>query len=385
MALGALVDEGLVDPMEQPSSAPPQQMPNKAPARRLSWRRKLLFAMVPVTLMAVGGEWFARSFRQSQGYAPMNGSSYRDHRIDLVRRAFPNVHDALLGYRPKPGYADSNNVWHTQVSIGDDGLRRNRDGSAMIGERRVLAVGDSFTFGDQVSDAETWPAQLEQLLQRPVLNGGVFGYSFVQTVLRAEQLLEQHAVDTVVCSLIPDDIKRCELSRRYTPMPWFAIENDQLQLCGVPVPDTAKDNQLDQQSIRRVLGHSALLDMVFWNACPSWWVGQEREIREHAPGTGIYICKLLLERLQHTCAAKSVHLVLVLQGRSPEHRSGAPIRAIELLAHGEQLGVTTLDLASRFRDMAKQDATLEDKFFRGHMTKIGNGWVASQLAKLLTR
>lgn len=371
--------------MEQSLLAVQQQMPKKAPVRRLSWRRKLLFAMVPLTLLVLGGEWFARSFRQSQGYAPMGSNSYRDHRIDLVRRAFPNVHDALLGYRPKPGYADNDNVWHTQVSIGDDGLRRNRDGLAMTGERRVLAVGDSFTFGDQVSDTETWPAQLEQLLQRPVLNGGVFGYSFAQTVLRAEQLLELHAVDTVVCSLIPDDIKRCELSRRYTPMPWFAIENDQLQLRGVPVPDTAKDNQLDQQSMRRVLGHSALLDMVFWNACPSWWVGQERVVREHAPGSGIHICKRLLERLQQTCAAKNVRLVLVLQGRSPEHRSGAPIRATELLAHGEQLGVTTLDLASRFRDMAKQDATLEKKFFRGHMTKVGNHWVASQLEKLLLR
>ncbi|MFT4515194.1 MAG: hypothetical protein ACI89X_003758 [Planctomycetota bacterium] len=378
MALAGVVDEGLVNPMDQPSPAP-----KKTSKRRLSWRRKLLFAMVPVTLMALGGEWFARSFRSSHGYAPMGDSSYRDHRIDLVRRAFPNVHDALLGYRPKPGYADRKNVWHTQVSIDDDGLRRNGDGPAVPGERRVLAVGDSFTFGDQVSDADTWPAQLEQLLQRPVLNGGVFGYSFAQTVLRAEQLLLQHEVDTVVCSLIPDDIKRCELSRRYTPMPWFAIVNDELEMRGVPVPDTAKDNPLDQQSIRRALGYSALLDMVFWNTCPSWWVGQEREVREHEPGQGIHICKLLLERLQQKCAAKNIRLVLVLQGRSPVHRRGAPIRAAELLTHGEQLGVTTLDLASQFRDMAKQDATLEKKFFRGHMTKVGNGWVAEQLAKLL--
>tara|TARA_R110002072_G_scaffold121342_2_gene255058 strand:+ start:27392 stop:28498 length:1107 start_codon:yes stop_codon:yes gene_type:complete len=365
------------------ATSAPENLRRSPARRRLSWRRKLLFAMVPVTLMAVGGEWFARSFRHGKGYAPMGSNSYRDHRIDLVRRAFPNVHDPLLGYRPKPGYSASDNVWHTEVTIADNGLRSNGGGAQVVGQRRVLAVGDSFTFGDQVSDADTWPAQLEQLLQRPVLNGGVFGYSFAQTVLRAEQLLDVHEVDTVVCSLIPDDIKRCELSRRYTPMPWFAIVDDQLQLRGVPVPDTEKDNELDNQSFRRVLGYSALLDMIFWNTCPSWWVGQEREVREHPPGSGIDICKLLLERLQQKCAAQKVRLVLLLQGRSPEHLTGAPIRATELLAHGEQLGVTTLDLATKFRDMAERDASLEKKFFRGHMTPQGNRWVAGMLAEVL--
>src|SRR5690606_4120831 len=130
---------------------------------------------------------------------------------------------------------------------------------------------------------------------------------------RAEQLLDEHVVETVVCSLIPDDLKRCELSRRYTPMPWFALVAGQLQLRGVPVPDTAKDNELDQQSVRRLLGYSALLDMVFWNACPSWWVGQEREVREHEPGTGIVLGKLLLRRLHEKCRSKGVRLMLVLQ------------------------------------------------------------------------
>ncbi|MFT7536265.1 MAG: hypothetical protein ACI85K_002219 [Hyphomicrobiaceae bacterium] len=40
------------------------------------------------------------------------------------------------------------------------------------------------------------------------------------------------------------------------------------------------------------MGHisTALLDMVFWDARSSWWVGQEREARQHAPGWGIHLC-----------------------------------------------------------------------------------------------
>lgn len=362
-----------------------QTTASKRSSRRLSWRRKTVFALVPVTLLALAGEWFARSYRNRHGYAPVGSNSYRDNRIDLVRRAFPNVHDALLGYRPKPGYSGIENVWNTTVSIGADGLRSNGAQPPVTGAPRILAVGDSFTFGDQVSDSETWPAQLEQQLQSPVLNGGVFGYSFAQTVLRAEQLLDQHAVEWLVCSLIPDDLKRCELSRRYTPMPWFAFVGEQLELRGVPVPDTAKDNELDQQWLRRLLGYSALADMFCWNACPSWWVGQEREVREHEPGTGILIGKKLLQRLQQACLAKGVRLMLVLQGSAPEHLTGAPTRATELIAHGDQLGITTLDLATRFQQMAAKDRSLDKKFFRGHMTAAGNRWVAEQIAVLLER
>lgn len=350
-------------------------------------RRKLLFAMVPVTVLALAGEWFARSYRESKGYAPTGGNSYRDNRIDLVRRAFPNVHDPLLGYRPKPGYASDDNVWGTQVTIDDDGLRANGPGrlagAAPAPSEHILAVGDSFTFGDQVSDGETWPAYLEQMLARPVRNGGVFGYSFAQTVLRAEILLDEHEVGTVICSLIPDDLERCELSRRFTPMPWFAFAGEELVLRGVPVEDTSKDNDLDQQYVRKLMGYSALLDLVFWNTCQSWWVGQERIVREHPPGTGLRIGKKLLERLHARCQKKGVKLVLILQGSKPEHATGEPVNAPELLVHGDRLGIATLDLATRFRALADEDPSLDKKYFRGHMTAAGNRWVAGQLAEFL--
>lgn len=369
--------------MDQPSPNSPK--PQK---RKLPLRRKLLFAMVPVTVLFCVGEWLARSYRASTGYAPTGGHSYRDNRIDLIRRAFPNVHDPLLGYRPKPDYASKDNVWQTQVTIDGDGLRTHGRPSIVAGTAaadRVLAVGDSFTFGDQVSDGETWPAYLEEQLGRSVLNGGVFGYSFGQTVLRAEVLLDQHDVGLVVCSLIPDDIKRCEMSRRYTPKPWFEFEGGTLQVRGVPVVDSTKDNSLDQQYLRKLMGYSAMLDIVFWNTAKSWWVGQERIVRVHPEGSGLGICKVLLERLHAKCQQKGARLVLVLQGRKPEVAAGPKIRAPELLVHGDGLGITTLDLATRFRRMYEKDRSLQAKFFQGHMTATGNRWVAEQIADVLRK
>lgn len=369
--------------MNQPT--PPSPKPQK---RKLSRRRKLLFAIVPMTVLLIIGEVLARQYRASTGYAPVGSHSYRDNRIDLIRRAFPCVHDPVLGYRPKPDYASKDNVWKTQVTIDGDGLRTNGPGRVAVGENvaaAVLAVGDSFTFGDQVSDDQTWPAYLENVLQREVKNGGVFGYSFGQTVLRAEALLDQHDVGVVVCSLIPDDIKRCEMSRRFTWKPWFELQGDELKLRGVPVVDSTKDNDLDGQYLRKALGYSALCDILFWNVAKQWWVGQERIMRVHPEGAGLAICKALLRRLHDKCTAKGVRLVLVLQGHRPDVDAGPPVHAPELLAHGDALGITTLDLATRFQQMNRKDPSLRQKFFRGHMTPAGNRWVAEQIAAVLQR
>jgi len=148
----------------------------------------------------------------------------------------------------------------------------------------------------------------------------------------------------------------------------------------VPVPDSAADNTMDSQYVRKALGHSALLDVLFWNTVPSWWVEQNREVIAHPPGTGLVLGKKLLERLARQCAEKHIRLLLVLQGPAPEMAAGHPVRATELLAHARSLGVGTLDLATRFRAMADVDPSLDKKFFAGHMTAAGNQWVAEQIA-----
>jgi lysophospholipase L1-like esterase len=73
----------------------------------------------------------------------------------------------------------------------------------------ILAVGDSFVFGDQVSDDETWPSILENRLNRRVVNGGVSGYGTAQAVLRAEHLVKAEPYRLVILSiLVNQDLAR---------------------------------------------------------------------------------------------------------------------------------------------------------------------------------
>lgn len=72
------------------------------------------------------------------------------------------VFDPALGFVPRP-YFDSiinQPSWNrANVTITADGYRSNNDQTtARLFE--ALAIGDSFTFGNQVSNTDTWPSCL---------------------------------------------------------------------------------------------------------------------------------------------------------------------------------------------------------------------------------
>jgi len=123
--------------------------------------------------------------------------------------------DDRLGYVPREGFdAVINEVgWKdVRLTIRNNGFRLNNLGMApQVAD--VLVVGDSFTFGDQVSNTETWPACLERKLNRGVDNGGVSGYGAAQSLLRASIGLGKKNYSHLVFSvLVGDDFNRDRLS-----------------------------------------------------------------------------------------------------------------------------------------------------------------------------
>jgi hypothetical protein len=112
--------------------------------------------------------------------------------------------DELLGYVPREGFSATINVppWHGgKLTIRKDGFRSNGSEPPPF-PAEVLVVGDSFTFGEQVSDNETWPACLERKLGRGVDNGGVTGYGTAQALRRASLKLAEKSYTTLVLSTL---------------------------------------------------------------------------------------------------------------------------------------------------------------------------------------
>jgi lysophospholipase L1-like esterase len=108
----------------------------------------------------------------------------------------PYLEDARLSYVHRPGFSGRwDSTWYEIDSHGWRGPER--EPTFAEDELRVVALGDSCTFGKGVVEADTWPRQLEAMLRerlgpgvRPlVFNLGVNGYSMWQY----ERVLEQAA------------------------------------------------------------------------------------------------------------------------------------------------------------------------------------------------
>jgi hypothetical protein len=69
----------------------------------------------------------------------------------MLGAMYPARYDPLLGYAPTPGVHDLSGAVAT---IDARGLREN-GGPAPPPGPSILAVGDSFTFGDEVGDGST--------------------------------------------------------------------------------------------------------------------------------------------------------------------------------------------------------------------------------------
>jgi hypothetical protein len=147
--------------------------------------------------------WSVRScFRSECDFSPIAALKVRkiERPADIGFTRF----DELLGYVPREGFSATMNTagWHGgKVTIRKDGFRSNGSEPPPL-PAEVLVVGDSFTFGYQVSDNKTWPACLERKLGRGVDNGGVAGYGTAQALRRASLKLAEKSYTTLVLSTL---------------------------------------------------------------------------------------------------------------------------------------------------------------------------------------
>lgn len=98
--------------------------------------------------------------------------------------------------------------------INGQGFRHSEDFNSLpqkpLGRRHVVVLGDSFTFGVHLQDADTAPALLGQQLgpNWQVFNLGVPGYGIDQMVLSYEKYRAALQPDVVVLMFIDDDVDR---------------------------------------------------------------------------------------------------------------------------------------------------------------------------------
>jgi hypothetical protein len=280
------------------------------------------------------------------------------------------AYDPLLGWVPRSDHFSAN--WSSNVDAS--GLRRN--GVAEVPRnsgRPILAVGDSFTFGDDVEDDETWASLLERSVNRRVLNAGVSAYGVDQAVLRAERLLPTYDPSLVILSFISNDIDRTEYSHFIYgggEKPFFEMLDGRLTLRNSPVP---RSNPRWKR-IQCLLGFSMLADAILGRVAPRWWrnLPDAPITRVHRDGERVSV--ELIARLDSLARSRHANFVAVALAA----RVGGNERLPRVVNGLRSRGVEVLDLSAEMLNLPTDQ--FESLFLRGgHYTPATNRWLAERL------
>jgi len=311
-----------------------------------------------------------------------NFHNFVETRRDLLRSAYPAEFDKQLGWVPKKG-SHPRNAWNTKVTILNDGIRSNGGVYGTRNGETILAVGDSFTFGDQVSDDETWSARLEEISNTRVINGGVFGYGVDQSFMRMKALASKYQPDTVIFSFIPGDIYRCELSERTSvKKPYFELsENGDLVLMKEHISPPVAPGSLD--IFRKVMGYSFLAHKLVSKAFSEYWLqGTFKATRVHSKGVEI-TCRIF-EQLKRYVLKENITLYILVQYPKDAFEKSAEL-VDEVIACIDQDVLEVVDLRASLAELKEDDVDRYESFFDGHMTSEGNDFLSSLLWETISK
>jgi len=259
-----------------------------------------------------------------------------------------------------------------------------------VPQNAILAVGDSFTFGEEVNDNETWPAYLEIVTGTPVINAASGAWGTDQIAMRAEAVIDIAHPKILIVDFYSNDVERAEYQVLFGgEKPYYTIEAGELVLHNVPVPQVAMAKQIGL--LRSVLGYSYT---VFWLArhlgYQHWLYGPFTEYKRATPeGTGAQITCLLLKRLKQRTEREGIRLLLVTQYASQDFLGPKPPTMVTAPDCSHGLGVEALDTWTRLAEIQASDparfAALYN-LYRGvasHMSAAGNSLIADEIARRL--
>ncbi len=147
-------------------------------------------------------------------------------------------YDETKGWYTKPNLRDEIVFENKILNTNSRGLRGTREFSYARnpGIPRIVILGDSFTFGDEVSDDETYSHYLQQMLPAAeIINMGVHGYGHDQMLILFGEEGVKYQPDLVILGFNSFDMRRNLRRFRDYSKPMFEIDGDGLRLTNSPV------------------------------------------------------------------------------------------------------------------------------------------------------
>src|SRR5262245_28443219 len=356
---------------------------------RFSWR-----PLPPFGRGEVQREWLEQSERDLAAGSPSPGYSQ---------------FDAVLGWATRPGHVSGDGAIH----VNAQGLRSTREYAATppAGARRVIVSGESFTFAEEVSDSEAWPARLEALVPGlEALNYGVGGYGTDQALLRVSR--EAHGpAEALLAGLLLENIGRNV--NRYRPLwypraqpaakPRYVLRSGGLEL--VPQPYTSRagfvaavrsESVFADLAEHEYWGNGGLPDWLAWSAMARLLAGRRayaaRDLAALWSDTGgepfrttLALIEAFAVQARTLGGARLVVLIFPTRADLEDWLAGAPRYWTTLLDALEERSIAYLDLSEPLAAAARRAGNVGSLYSESHFNALGNDVVARAVAELFTR
>lgn len=297
------------------------------------------------------------------------------------------IEDPILGHRLRAGIVAEHRSpeFEARYHVGAEG-RRIAPGAAApraADARRVLILGDSFTFGIGVPQAAIFPTVLEAALRASrhdvaVINAGVPGYDTRAEVRLLEERWGELAPDLVVLTLLPNDL--------FTNTPDTAA---------IPTGAVVRTEEKAAPRLHAVLLAQRVLLQADWLYCALYRRTERAAFFQDPPApkvaAQIEVTRDWLARAQAFSEARGVPMivlsipqqvqVLTAAGSCPAGTfdAGAPDRLLR--AHAEALGLSWVASLDTLAHVYRHGE--EPLYFRydGHLTAAGHRVVGHYLAE----
>lgn len=159
-----------------------------------------------------------------------------------------DIYDSTKGWKTKQNITDMEVFEDKTLNTNSIGIRGKTEYSIEkdSDKSRFFIIGDSFTFGEDVSDNETYPYYLQELLPNSeIMNFGVHGYGHDQMLISLKEQGPKYNPDYVILGFIEPDTKRNMVNFRDYAKPKFKIKKGKLILTSVPVPTPGSNLKWD--------------------------------------------------------------------------------------------------------------------------------------------
>ena len=292
------------------------------------------------------------------------------------------VYDELLGWMNKKNVDTVVDMGSGErsFSINSQGFRGKTEYSK-DNPNRIIALGDSFTFGYGEDNDETYPYFLEQEFKQDIKNIEVVNMSCTAYGLDQEYLwFKRDGEDLngkiLVLGLLDLNFSRATLSRwiQGENKPRFKIVDGGLELTNVPVPKPAPVG-----SSR--ISKSDAVDILFsWRG--SYFLSFMRDklynvtlfFTKQFPdfSESFRLGKEILRELNALCEERGVKLVIVLFPKSDWEKDLQPVY-YSMKSLDEELGVEVIDIVEVFNERGSWKDMYSSM---GHFSPEGNAVVA---------